>query len=117
VSARERINIDRLFAALHLLTVWNGKFSASVSRKSASSVESASFKSDARTRAHLKANAKQSDVSPDCARSAMLSRIAFMTSSVAYVNRRNYSSAACAAANRAMGIRNGLQLTYSRPSR
>ena len=27
------------------------------------------------------------------------------------------SSAACAAANRAIGIRNGLQLTYSRPSR
>ena len=27
------------------------------------------------------------------------------------------SSAACAAANRAIGMRNGLQLTYSRPSR
>jgi hypothetical protein len=60
---------------------------------------------------------EQSDVSLDCARSAMRPHIAFTTSSVAYVNRRDYSSAACAAANRAMGIRNGLQLTYSRPSR
>ena len=32
-------------------------------------------------------------------------------------NRSDHSSAACAAANRAIGIRNGLQLTYSRPSR